>query len=311
MRAVVFESYGAPDEVRLAELPVAEPGHGQLRVRVAAAAVNPVDLATRAGVLAGILSAAARPPHVLGWDVAGVVDAVGPGVVGFSPGDRVVAMSEWFPDGVGTQAEQVVLAARLLARAPTSVSAEAASTLPLNGLTAVQALDRADLRVGATLLVSGAAGGLGGYLVQLGASRGLRVLGLVASADDELVQRLGAWATVPRGVEAVAATRAVVPEGVDGAVDAAGIGPSLIGAVRDGGAFVAVTDPGLPAAERGIRSSAVHVHGDEAQLADLVRRVDDGALTLRVADVLGFDQAADAHRRLAKGGLRGRLVLTP
>lgn len=311
MRAVVFDEYGGPEVLRVAELATPEPGPGQVRIRVAAAAVNPVDLLTRGGALAGMTSRDLRPPYVPGWDATGTVAALGGGVAGFAVGDAVVGMSYWFATGVGMQAEEVVLDARHLAAAPASATAEAAATLPLNALTALQALDLLDLAEGATLLVTGAAGAVGGYAVQLAAGRGLRVLAVAGPGDADLVTGLGAADLVRRGDDPVTAIRALVPDGVDGAIDAAPVGPPLLGAVRDGGAFVAVIDPALPAPQRGIRTTKVDVHGDGEQLAGLVSLVDSGHLTLRVADVLGFDDAAEAHRRLAEGGLRGRLVLTP
>lgn len=311
MRAVVFDEYGGPEVLRVAELPTPEPGPGQARIRVAAATVNPVDVATRSGAIAGMLPPGLRPPHVPGWDVAGTVTALGSGASGVVVGDVVLGMSYWFAAGVGMQAEEVVLDAGVLVAAPASASIEAGATLPLNGLTALQALDLLELGEGETLLVSGAAGAVGGYAVQLAARRGLRVLALASPGDADLVAALGATTLVRRSEDLVAATRALAPHGVDGVIDAAAVGPRLIGAVRDGGAFVAVIDPALPAPERGVRTTKVDVRGDGEQMADLVRLVDAGDLTLRVADVLGFDQAPEAHRGLEKGGLRGRLVLTP
>ncbi len=311
MRAVVVDEFGGPEVLRVADLPAGEPGPGEVAVRVTAAAVNPVDLMTRSGMLAAMLPAGGRAPWVLGWDLAGTVEAVGPGVHDIPPGAAVVAMSDWFDAGVGVQAEQVVLPARLLAPAPAGVAPEAAATLPLNAMTAVQALDLLDLPAGSTLLVTGAAGGVGGYAVELAAARGLHVLAQVGTADADLVLGLGAAGVVDRGGDPVAAARAAAPGGVDGLLDAAVAGPHLIGAVRDGGAFVAVIDPALPAPERGVRTAKVSVRGDGVQLGELVRLVEQGRLSLRVAGVLPFAEAAEAHRQLEKGGVRGRLVLVP
>jgi len=212
---------------------------------------------------------------------------------------------------VGAQAEQVVLPARLLAPAPAGAPVEAAATLPLNALTADQALDLLDLPAGATLLVTGAAGGVGGYAVELGVLRGLRVVAQAGAADADLVRSLGAAEVVPRDGDPVAAARAVAPGGVDGVLDAAVVGPALLGAVRDGGAFVAVIDPALPTPKRDVRTAKVSVRGDGAHLARLVGLVEEGRLSLRVAATLPFAEAAEAHRRLEKGGVRGRLVLVP
>lgn len=217
MRALVARD-GA---VRVVEVAEPEPGPGQVRIRVEAAAVNPVDLFTAAGALAdgGLM------PHLetyaLGWDVAGVVDGTGPGVTGVRPGERVIGLSDRLTEPLKTQADLVVLDETAVAPAPAGVAAPEASTLPLNALTAVQALDLAGLAEGETLLVTGAAGGVGGYLVELAAARGLRVAAVAAPGDEALVRGFGAEWFVPRGADLAAAVRAVVPGGVHGLVDAA------------------------------------------------------------------------------------------
>src|SRR5690606_33165917 len=132
-------------------------GARQVRIRVEAATVNPVDLATRSGALAAAGMLPRRDQIGLGWDVAGVVEEAGPEVSGVVPGQRVVGLSDRLDVPLGTQADQVVLDADAVARVPEGVSPVAAATLPLNGLTAAQALDRLGLRAGETLLVTGAA----------------------------------------------------------------------------------------------------------------------------------------------------------
>lgn len=311
MRAVVVRRFAGPEALEVVDVPVPEAGPGQVRVRVEAAAVNPVDLVTRAGVLAG---AGLMPPREvvgIGWDVAGVVDRVGPGVGGFAPGDRVVGLRDLLDVPLGAYAEYLVLDAAALAPAPAGVSAAAAATLPLNGLTALQALDLLDLPPGATVLVTGAAGGVGGFAVELAALRGLRVVATAGAADGPAVRALGAEWFVPRDTaDLAAAVRALVPGGVDGALDAAVLGVAALGAVRTRGAFVAVTG-GAPVGLRGIRVATVWIAADGAALAGLSALAGEGRLTLRVAGTLPLERAAQAHRRLAEGGLRGRLVLLP
>ncbi|MGW4893208.1 NADP-dependent oxidoreductase [Kitasatospora sp. NPDC004240] len=313
MRAVVVRRFAGPDALEVVDVPVPEAGPGQVRIRVEAAGVNPVDLVTRAGVLAG---AGLMPPREvvgIGWDVAGVVDRVGPGVSGFAPGERVVGLRDLLDVPLGAYAEYLVLDATALAPAPEGVSSTEAATLPLNGLTALQALDLLDLPPGATLLVTGAAGGVGGFAVELAALRGLRVVATAGAADEPAVRALGAEWFVPRDAGAddlAAAVRALVPGGVDGALDAAVLGVAALGAVRTRGAFVAVTG-GAPAGLRGIRVSTVWIAADGAALAGLSALAAEGRLTLRVAGTLPLERAAEAHRRLEKGGLRGRLVLLP
>jgi NADPH:quinone reductase-like Zn-dependent oxidoreductase len=310
MRAVVVPSFGGPEVLEIVEVPVPQVGPGQVRVGVEAATVNPVDLATRAGALAEAGLMTRRELVGLGWDVAGVVDEVGPGVRDLRPGDRVIGLSDRLDLPLGTQADQVVLDADAVALAPRGVDPVAAATLPLNGLTAAQALDLLDLAPGQTLLVTGAAGAVGGFAVELAVARGLRVVAAADDRDEALVRGFGAEEFVPRSAELSDAVRRAVPGGVDGALDTAVLGARALDAVRGGGSFVAVVAGGQPIPLRGIRATTVWIRSDGARLAELVSLVENGGLTLRVADTLPLEEVAKAHLRLAEGGLRGRLVLT-
>ncbi|MCF2527677.1 alcohol dehydrogenase catalytic domain-containing protein [Yinghuangia soli] len=312
MRALVSRPDAAGGfALELAELALPEPGPGQVRVRVAAAAVNPVDLATASGALA---AGGLHPPRErigLGWDVAGVVDAVGAGVP-YAVGDAVVGIADLLDVDSGTHAEYVVLGLGQVAAAPAGVDPVAAATLPLNALTAEQALDRLDLPAGATLLVTGAAGGVGGFAVELAVRRGLRVAGTATAADEALVRGLGAEWFVPREVPRLAsAVREAVPGGVDGALDAAVLGgAAVLGAVRNRGAYTVLGPvPAVPL--RGIATSNTWITADGPQLAALAGVAAQGGLTLRVAGTYPLAEAEEAYRRLAAGGLRGRLVLIP
>ncbi|MGV4988190.1 NADP-dependent oxidoreductase [Streptomyces sp. NRAIS4] len=296
MRAAVVRTFGGPESVEIAEVPVPEPGTRQVRIKVAAGALNPVDAAVRAGVFGG-----AGKTLGLGWDVTGTVDAVG-APAAWRVGDPVVALVPGVADPLGAHAEYVVVDADTVAGAPASVDAVHAGTLPLNGLTAVQALDLLDLAPGGRLLVTGAAGAVGGFAVQLAAHRGIEVTGHAREGDEELVRSLGAAHFTADGVE---------PGSVDAVLDAAVLGAPALAWVRDGGAFVAVRDGVLPEAERGVRLENVWVRADGAQLAGLARLVDEGVLTLRVAETYPLEEAAKAHARLAEGGVRGRVVLVP
>ena len=309
MRAIVVRTYGGPEALELITVDTPEPGKGQVRIKVAAAAVNPIDVATRAGALAAVIGD--RPVIGLGWDVAGTIDVLGPGVTRFAVGDAVIGLRDTLAVDLGTYAEYVVLDAAAVAPAPASVNAVAASTLPLNALTAEQALDLLGLEAGATMLVTGAAGGLGGYTVTLARRRGLRVVAVAAPQDAELVRGFGAEWFVARSDDLAEAVRTVAPGGVDGALDPARVGTAALDAVRDGGRFVAVTDWDRPEAARGISVQTVYVHHDGRRLAELARVVDAGELLLRVAATLPLTEASDAHRLLEKGGLRGRVVLVP
>ena len=310
MRAVGCTEFGDPSVLGIVTAPKPSPGPGQVLVRVAAATVNPTDLGFRQGGRA--LPPGVEPPYIPGMDLAGVIDAVGPSVRSWQPGDRVMAaVSPWEPGG-GAQAEYRVVDADQLAKVPEGWPLTEAATLPMNGLTVRAALDMLALPPGSTLAVTGSAGIVGQYAIQLGTHLGLEVTGDAAPADAALIESFGARHVVPRGDVMAAAVRDLYPGGVDAVIDAALLGPSILPAVRDGGQLLAVR-PFQGETERGITIHLVlvgrHLHEGHriAELADLVTK---GALTFRVADVLPASSAADAHRRLEAGGVRGRLVLT-
>ncbi|MFD7241024.1 NADP-dependent oxidoreductase [Streptomyces massasporeus] len=295
MRAVVVNSFGGPDVVEVVETEVPEPGAREVRIRVSAASLNPVDAGVRAGVFGG-----AGKRIGLGWDVAGTVDAVGV-ASSWSVGDEVVALDHGMVKPLGTHAEYVVVDTDAAALAPTTVDAVRAATLPLNALTASQALDRLELAPGDALLVTGAAGAVGGYAVQLAAHRGISVTGLAREGDEAFVRSLGAGRFVG----------AVADRDFDAVLDAAVLGEPALAGVRDGGRYIGVIPQAEPASVRGVRTGAVEVSADGARLAELVRLVDEGVLETRVAETFALEDAAKAHARLDGGGVRGRLVLVP
>ncbi|MER6224071.1 NADP-dependent oxidoreductase [Streptomyces sp900105755] len=297
MRAAVVSTFGGPEAVEVVETERPEPGPTQVRIKVAAAALNPVDAGVRAGFFGG-----AGKRIGLGWDVAGTVDAAGLATA-WSVGDQVVALDPGIVRPLGSHAEYVVVEADAAATAPATVDAVHAATLPLNGLTAAQALDLLELTEGQSLLVTGAAGAVGGFAVQLAAHRGISVTALAREADEELVRSLGA--------AHFTAGDAVAAAGFDAVLDAAVLGEPALEWVRDGGGYVGVRPGGEPAPVRGVRTAAVAVTADGARLAELAGLVDEGVLTLRVAEAFSLDDAAKAHARLAAGGVRGRLVVVP
>lgn len=314
MRAVVFTTFGDPSVLSVQDVDLPKIGPGQVLVRVEAAAVNPADLAARAGAFGPMV-----PPgrHITGWDVAGIVAETAPDVTGFAEGDSVVGMSDWLRTRAGTHAEHVTLDATALAPAPTTVPAVEAATLPANALTALQALDLLALTPGETLVVTGAGGAVGGYAVQLARLRGLHVVGIGSAQDEPFVTGLGAdFLARPTESDSSGPDRSgpggyAGGLGADGLLDTATVGAPALGAVRDGGAYVGVLAPAAPAAERGIRVATVSVHSDGAALRELVSLVDDDRLTLRVAETFAFEDAAEAHALLARRGTRGRPVLLP
>jgi NADPH:quinone reductase-like Zn-dependent oxidoreductase len=309
MRAVTFRRFGGPDVLEVSDLPEREAGPNQVRIRVAAATVNPTDISFRSGRQAAQVSDI-DPPYIPGMELAGVVDTAGPGS-NWRPGDRVMAIViPRRPEG-GAMAESVVVPAASVARVPEGASLEEAATLPMNGLTARLALDLLALKPGDTLAVTGAAGAVGGYAVQLGVADGLRVIAIAGSGDETLLKKLGVDAVVSRGADAAQRIRDLVPGGVDGLVDAAVIGAPILPAIRDGGGLAAVR-AFEGETERGITIHQVRV-ADYAQnqqaLDRLGQMVAQGKLTLRVAETLPPERVPEAHQRLEAGGVRGRLVI--
>ncbi|WP_068053148.1 NADP-dependent oxidoreductase [Nocardia xishanensis] len=311
MRAVVVRTPGGPEALTLTEVPMPAPGEGQVLVRVEAAAVNPVDVATRTGMLveAGLMSP--RPVTGIGWDVAGRVESAGAGVIEFAVGDRVIGLRDRLDLSLGAYADYLVLDAAALAPAPRGLSAVEAATLPLNGLTAAQALDLLDLPPGGTLLVTGAAGAVGGFAVELAAQRGWQVVANADAADEEFLRGVGAEWFVPRTDDLADAVRRLVPGGVDAAVDTAVLGLPALGAVRNRGGFVSVIAGAAPTPLRGITVREQWIAADGAALARIAALAENRRLTVRVAETFPLADAVKAHHRMAEGKLRGRLVLVP
>ena len=311
MRVVGVQEYGGPEALDVFEVPEPQPGPGEVRVRVHAATVNPTDTYARNGTYARRMQSG--PPYVPGMEAAGTLDALGEGVelAGMAVGDRVVAIV--LPTGPrgGAYAEQVVVPARSVARAPAGASYAEAATLPMNGLTAQLTLDRLALSPGQVVAVTGAAGAYGGLVVQLAKLAGLRVLADAAEADTELVRGLGADVVVGRGDDVAQRFRTVAPDGVDALADGAVLDALALPAVRDGGSL-AVVRPSTAQPDRGITIHPIWVseYAQEQQALDRIARLAEaGQLAMRVARTFRPEQAGEAHRLLEKGGVRGRLIL--
>ena len=307
MKAVGFTEFGGPEVLGVHDLPDPHPGAGEVRIRVRAAAVSPTDISLRSGVF-GV--AGGHPPYVPGTDAAGVIDEPGQGST-WQIGDEVMAMAMPLSEHGGAYAEYLIAPDDSIARIPAGTSLEQASTLPMNGLTAAQILELMSLRPGQSIAVTGAAGMVGNYLVQLAKRQGLIVVADAAPKDMTLVQSLGPDQIIDRGDDIAARIRAVLPDGVDAVADTALFHERAVPALRDGGVFVSLRRwQGEPI--RDIRYKAVWVYDDyhsRAKLDALRQAVEDGALTPRVAGVLPAENAADAHRRVEAGGSRGRIVL--
>ena len=207
MKAIGYTHFGGPEVLRVLELPEPHAGPGQVRVRVQAAAVSPADTAARSGWMKRNYAPETlpggrypEPPYVPGWDFCGVLDEA-PDSSPLGPGQQVVGLALSPMGKVGAYAEYVVTDARSVVRAPTNATTVAASTLLMNAVTAYAMLEALAIPTGGTVAVTGAAGALGGYAVQLAKHGGLQVIADAADDDRELVQGLGADSVISRYIE--------------------------------------------------------------------------------------------------------------
>jgi NADPH:quinone reductase len=304
MHVAEVSAYGGPEVLRLAERPDPSPAPDAVVVRIRATDVNPTDVALRAGQHA--MAARLDPPFVPGWDLAGEVTAVGSEVSGYAPGDRVVGMIPFGRIGgrVGAYAQAAAVDPTWLAPLASDIDDPTAATLPLNALTARQALDLIALPPESTLLVTGASGAVGGFAVQLAARDGYRVLAQASHEDEEWVASLGATEVVPRS------TDLATMGPVDAVLDAVPLGPASTAPVRDGGIAV-FTRPPRAEPDRDLRFETIRVQTDPQALRTLATDLAEGRLRTRIAEVLPLAQAARAHELNEAGGLRGKVVLTP
>ncbi|MEU4565246.1 NADP-dependent oxidoreductase [Micromonospora sp. NPDC023956] len=308
MRAVSQDSLGGPEVLRVVEVDRPEPGISEVLVRVHAAGVNPTDLWHRA--TGGLLG---ETPVRLGWDVSGVVEAVGLGVTMFQPGDEVFGMPR-LPQPAGTYAEYVTSPARHLARKPAALSHVEAAALPLAALTAYQSLvDTAQVRPGQRVLVHAAAGGVGHLAVQIAKASGAYVVGTARSAKHAFVRGVGAD-------EVVDYTRvdfASAVSDIDIVIDTIGgdYGPRSLRTLRTGGIVVSLASPAethlaVEARALGVRAGFTIVEPDHAGMKAIAALVEAGQLRPEVAVVLPLDQVARAHEIGQTGRTTGKIVLT-
>ncbi|MGN7861258.1 NADP-dependent oxidoreductase [Microbacterium sp. 22303] len=308
MRVVGVTEFGGPEVLGILDLPEPHPGEGEARIRVRAFAVSPTDLILRSGESD---TSAASGPYIPGMDAAGVIDEVGESS-SWRVGDKVMAIALPLSAHGGAYAEYLVGPDVSMSLIPEGFSLEQAATVPMNGLTAMQILERAGLEPGQLIAVTGAAGTLGGYVVQLAKAQNLTVIADAAAKDRERVSSLGADHVVERGDDFADRVRELYPDGVDAVADTALLHEKIVPAVRDGGAFISVRGwTGNP--ERRIRFEAASVgleYRSYAKLDALRQAVEDGDLVPRIAGVFPAEETAEAHRRLEAGGARGRFVLT-
>ncbi|MEU6248994.1 NADP-dependent oxidoreductase [Glycomyces sp. NPDC047010] len=306
MRAVTQSVLGGTEVLRLEDVARPEPFYGEVLVRVHAASLNPVDPAAREyGLYIG------EPPFTLGWDVSGVVEAVGIGVTRFAVGDEVFGMPR-FPHRAGAHAEYVAVPARDLAPKPPSLSHVEAAALPLTGLTAWQALiPRARLEKGQKVLIHAAAGGIGHLAVQIAKSVGAHVIGTASAGNREFVLGLGADEVVDYRSEDFTAS----VSDVDVVFSTLGgdVAPRSVSVIRDGGTLLqmhySTRDVAFPdAVARGIDTRFQLVEPDAAGLGALSDLVERGLLRVHVAREFALEEFAEAHALMEAGGFAGKLV---
>ena len=311
MKAVRFHEYGDPSVLRYEDVEQPVPGPGEVRLRVAASAFNPVDDGLRGGYLQGPFPLTL--PHIPGIDVAGTVDALGDGVDNVAVGDEVIGFLPMVADGAA--AEHAIAPAEILAPAPTSIPLPDAAALPMVGLTASQALfDDAGVTAGQRVLINGAGGAVGGYAVQLAKRAGAHVIATASPRSSERVRSAGADEVIDHTTDSV--TDAVT-EPVDVLLNLASVAPEelvALGALVGHGGVVVNTVPTIPAPadqERGVRAVGVFVRSDADQLAHLVALVDRGELRVDVAERVPLAELPAVHAKAAAGALSGKVIVLP
>ena len=321
MRALVIDSYGGPEALHWAELPKPEAGPGEALVRVHYAGVNPADWKAREGMLSKFFDY--RFPFVLGFDLAGVVEAVGPGVV-LKPGDRVFGASRQGQGQNGSYAEYTTAYAAMLAHVPRGITLAEAAAMPTAGMTAYGGLvDVGKLGSGQTILINGGTGGVGSIAVQIAKACGARVAVTCGATNADYAKGLGADLVIDYRASDIAATvRRWAADGVDLVLDAVGLDtvlPRATALVKRGGTFVEIATlisaasqtQVSEAAEQGVSivSNMVAVARLPEHLSGLARLMSEGKVRMPVLEVMPLGEAAGAHKRLAEGHTRGKLVL--
>lgn len=306
MQAVRFHAYGNPEVLVLEEVPQPQPGPGEVLIRVQAAGVNPLDWKVRAGHVKDWLPH--QLPLIPGWDVSGVIEAVGPDVAGFQTGDPVIGMLDFKRDGA--YAEYVAAGTGNLAPKPASLAPDQAAAVSLASLTAWQSLfEIAGLDSGQTVLIHAAAGGVGHFAVQFARWKGARVIGTASAQNAPFLQELGADEVIDyrsTGFEDEVREVDVVFDLIGGETQ-----QRSWQVLKKGGILVATLGISSPetAKEYGVRGEGLLVHPDSAQLRQIAALIDAGDVKPMVTEVFPLSQAARAHELSQTGHVRGKIVL--
>ena len=306
VKAVRYDEFGGIDVLRVDEVERPVPGDGQVLVRVKAAGINPSEAVIRTGAVAELFPSTF--PSGQGSDLAGVIEEVGAGVGGFSPGDEVIGFSQ----KRASHAELVLVEAGNLTRKPKNVSWEVAGGLYVAGVTAWGAVHSVQLEKGETVVISGAAGGVGSLAVQLAGRAGATVIGLASQSNHEWLQRHGVI-PVAYGDGVTDRIKATAPNGIDAFIDthgngyvelalALGVAPERIDTIAD---FAA-------AAKHGVKTDGGAEAGPGAKvLTELAALIADGHLEVTIANVYPLTQVREAYTELERRHTRGKIVLRP
>lgn len=306
MRAVTYDRYAEDNSaLEIGDVPDPKVGPGQALVEVRGAGVNPVDWKVMAGGLDAMMDAVF--PVIPGWDVAGVVRALGPDVPEFSPGDEVMSYARKDTVHAGTFAEYVAVPASALARKPAALDWAQAAGLPLVGMTAQRTLARLEVGPGDTLLVHNASGGVGSIGIQLARERGARVIGTASPRNHDYVRSLGGE-PVSYGDGLADRVRELAPDGVTAVADfVGGQLETTLAVLAEGGRHASIADDTV---ERH-GGHWIWVRPDGAALAELAEPAGRGALTVEVAGTFPLDKVGEAFDASRSGHTRGKLVLVP
>jgi len=301
VRAIQYTEYGGPEVLRLVEVPKPQPATGEVRIRTGAIGVNPADHKIRDGMFKDFYEA--RFPITPGYDVAGVVDAVGEGVDGLAVGDRVVALLT--PQTAGAYAEFAVTPQTQVAKIPANLDFATAAALPTPGVTALQMVDeQVQARAGQTVLVTGAAGALGRFAVHILKARGARVVAAVRGGQTETARATGADEVIVLGEQDWSGPP------FDHVIDAVG-GEAVAKLCRHLAPGGRISLAGAPIDPTGLAAEPAFVimRPDKAQMAELVAIVARGEFDPPIARRLRLEDAAEAQRLMKAGGLGGKIVL--
>jgi NADPH:quinone reductase-like Zn-dependent oxidoreductase len=306
MKAVVVQKYGGPEVLKVENIPLPEPKEGEVRIRVMAAGVNPVDAAVRSGMFAKFFKT--KLPLVPGCDVAGMVEKTGPNVKSLKEGDSVFACLK--VDRGGGYAEYAVAKENQVAPKPKSLNYIEAAAVPVVALTAWQALiDTAHLTAGQTVLIHGGSGGVGTFAIQIAKAKGAKVIATASTQNQDLLKQLGADVAI----DYTRTKFEEVAKDVDIVLDTVG-GETLArsyNVVKRGGYVVSiVAQPDQPnLQEHGLRGSVISMQPNAAELSEIGRLIDDKRIRVIVSQVLPLTEAGKAQAQVQTLHTRGKIVL--